>query len=52
MKKKSAKKKKKNDKEEKIKRESNVKIAMSSLKTLNHKPLHEVEEWVSFLLFE
>ena len=41
--------KKEEDKEEKIERERYVKIAMSSL---NHGPLHEVEEWVSFLLFE
>ena len=41
--------KKEEDKEEKIERERYVKIAMSSL---NHGPLHEVEDWVSFLLFE
>ena len=40
---------KRRDKEDKIERESNVKIAMSSL---NHGPLHELDEGVSFLLFD
>ena len=41
--------KKEEDKDEKIERERYVKIAMSSL---NHGPLHELDEGVSFLLFD